>query len=103
MTDNLMSNEDAIAASVSGAQATEPSADAVIAADKIGSLDVFTSDRWTERRELTSHARSVIALALDAFAAQAGAAADYYESHEALTDGNYQVDVASLSMYAESA
>jgi hypothetical protein len=48
----------------------EPSAEAIIAADRIESLDVFTSDRWTERRELTAHARSVIAFALDAFAAR---------------------------------
>ena len=48
----------------------EPSAEAIIAADRIESLDVFTSDRWIERRELTAHARSVIAFALDAFAAR---------------------------------
>lgn len=52
----------------------EPSAEAQIAADKIQSLDVFTFDKWTERRELTTNARRVIAFALDAFAAQAVAA-----------------------------
>lgn len=52
----------------------ESSAAAIIAADKIKTLDVLTSDRWTENRELTAYARSVIAHAFDAFAAQAVAA-----------------------------